>query len=204
MPRLALVVLISCALVLAGCGSNRPTSEQVAASVSAAYSSGRAAQKSEDDAATLASASQSSAAAAAASSSTAAALHAPKETVDDTRGHKVTYYAMQRPASGNAPPPESAGTEWVAIDVQVCYGAGATPYDSNSSWVLVDSKNGNYQPSSTGYSQFPSPQFPFGDVPVVQGRCVRGWIVYPVTSGAKLVNVAYMPSDATTPVMWKV
>jgi hypothetical protein len=129
-------------------------------------------------------------------------LHAAGETVADGKGHTVTYYSTQRPAAPKAPDPQEASNEWVAVDVQACYGPGAQNFDNNSSWVLVDANNGNYEPSSIGYDQFPPPKFPFGDMTVTNGQCVRGWIVYAVPVGTPLVNVAYMPYGATAPVMW--
>ncbi|SSC26059.1 Hypothetical protein KLENKIAIHU_4688, partial [Klenkia terrae] len=90
----------------------------------------------------------------------------------------------------------------VSIDVQVCYDATALNFDNNQSWVLIDDNNGNYGPSNTGYSQFPAPKFPFGDITVVAGQCIRGWIVYPVLVDATIVNIAYLPYGATSPVRW--
>ena len=82
------------------------------------------------------------------------------------------------------------------------YGPGAESFDKNASPSLVDGNNGNYQPSSIGYDQFPTPKLPFGDMTVTNGQWVRGWIVYAVPIGTPLVNVAYMPYGARSPVMW--
>ena len=199
MRRVFRPMALASVCLLTGCGASGPTAQEVAASVSAAYSSGMAAQRSADESA---SASRASASAAAASSSEAARLHTAGETVDDGNGHKATYYSTQRPAARNAPDPQEPGNEWVAVDVKTCYGAGVETFDNNSSWVLVDKNDGNYEPSSIGYDQFPSPKFPFGDMTVTNGQCVRGWIVYSVPVGTPLVNVAYMPYGATSPVMW--
>jgi hypothetical protein len=210
MNRVNMALAACCmALALAGCGSS--DSGNAAAPTSLApYTPGNSVQDAVDTAeadraAAAAAASSANAAAAAASRSAAAAaaaLQQPGATVNDGRGHTVTYYSIQQPAAPNAPEPQSPGTEWVAIDVQVCYGPGAQTWDNSQSWVLVDANNGNYDPSSTGYSQFPSPEFPWGDIAVIDGQCIRGWIVYDVVIGADIVNVAYMPYGATRPVTW--
>jgi hypothetical protein len=202
MRRALIPLALASTCLLTGCGASGPTAEEVAASVSAAYTSGMAAQSSADQSAAAASASRAAAATAAASSSEAARLHVVGETVEDGNGHTVTYYSTQRPAARNAPDPQDPNNEWVAIDVQACYGPGAESFDNNTSWILVDGNNGNYQPSSIGYDQFPTPKFPFGDMTVTNGQCVRGWIVYAVPIGTPLANVAYMPYGARSPVMW--
>ncbi len=209
MRAVRLAVAVAIAAMVTGCGAEGITADELAKSQAAAYTSGMAAQRSLDREEAEESASREEAAAAAASrsaaaaaSSAAAALHAPGETVTDAIGHTVTYYSMQRPAATSAPDPQDPATEWVAIDVQVCYGPGAKDFDNTHSWVLVDAGNGNYDPSSVGYSQFPSPKFPSGDLTVVDGQCIRGWIVYPVVIGTPVVNVAYLPYGADRPVVW--
>lgn len=133
-----------------------------------------------------------------------AAAAAPKQAgVTQTgAGRTVTYYSIQRPAATRAPKPESPGTEWVAIDVQACYGPGSYNFDNAFSWTLVDSTNGQYEPSHTGYSQFPSPEFPSGDTTVTDGQCIRGWIVFPVVTDHPIVRVAYTPYGADKPLLW--
>lgn len=169
------VALSAAAVLLAGCGSSGVDPGAVNASVSAAYTSGMVAQKSSDEAAASSSSAAASEAAAAATSSAAAALHGPGETVDDGLGQTVTYYSMQRPAAPNAPKPESAGTEWVAADVKVCYGPGAASYDANSSWVLVDANNGKLPALQYGVLAVP-----LAAVPVRRrdgrARPVRPWL----------------------------
>jgi hypothetical protein len=209
--RRTYIAVLSCAAVLiAGCSSgdsdragasstssslDREAADRSAAAASASASSASAA-------ASRSAAAASSSAAAASSSAAAAAPKAPGTTVSTATHQSVTYYSMQRPTAASAPAPQEPGTEWVAIDVQTCYEAGAQDFDNSHSWVLVDANNGNYAPSSTGYSQFPAPKFPWGDISVVPGQCIRGWIVFPVVIGAPVINVAFMPYGARTPVLW--
>lgn len=112
----------------------------------------------------------------------------------------VTYFGQRRPAAPGAPAPQQPGTEWVAIDVQLCVDAdfpagGGNIFDS--AWTVVDSGNGEIQPSDAAYPQFPTPAYPV-TARIEAGSCVRGWIVYPVVVGRDLRTVRYLPSIATT------
>jgi hypothetical protein len=112
----------------------------------------------------------------------------------------VSYFGQRRPAAPSAPAPQQAGTEWAAIDVQVCINP-STPGDSISStaWTVTDASNGQNQPASDIYSQFPAPEYPFNGY-IDPGSCVRGWIVYAIVKGQPLTRVRYFPGNATAPV----
>jgi hypothetical protein len=131
---------------------------------------------------------------------TAAALPGPGTEVPTEFG-SVTYFGQQRPAASNAPAPQQAGTEWVAIDVQLCVDADFPAGGGNifnSAWTVTDSGDGQIQPSGETYTQFPTPAYPVADH-IDAGSCVRGWIVYPVVVGSDLHTVRYLPSIATAP-----
>ena len=112
----------------------------------------------------------------------------------------VTYFGRQRPAAPNAPTPQQAGTEWVAIDVQECLDASQPQGGdlSNSAWAVTDTGNGQTDPSSPTYHQFPAPEYPVQGY-IDPGSCVRGWIVYPIVSGQQLTTVRYFPTSTTAP-----
>ncbi len=108
----------------------------------------------------------------------------------------VTYFGQRRPAAPNAPSPESAGTEWVAIDVQTCLNAAQTGGTlSNAAWSVTDAGNGRTDPSSTIYRQFPAPEYPTQSY-IDPNSCVRGWIVFPILAGRALTTIRYS-RDAT-------
>jgi len=113
----------------------------------------------------------------------------------------VTYFGQQRPAAPDAPAPQASGTEWVAIDVQLCLnpGVGGGTVRS-SSWVVRDAGNGLTDPSSLTYDQFPAPQYPT-EVPLDAG-CVRGWVTYPIVAGKALTSVQYVSESQPDPVTW--
>lgn len=113
----------------------------------------------------------------------------------------VTYFGQRRPAAPGAPAPQQPGTEWVAIDVQLCVDADFPAGSGNifdSAWTVIDSGNGEIQPTDATYPQFPTPAYPV-TARIEAGSCVRGWIVYPVVVGRDLRTVRYLPSIATAP-----
>jgi hypothetical protein len=133
----------------------------------------------------------------------AANVKPPGGTFDDGLGHTVTYFGIQRPAAANAPAPTSPGTEWVAVDAQVCYGPEAADEDQPWAWSLLGADGEVYgDTSSDAYPEFPSPAFPTGRFTPAKGQCVRGWIVYEVPMGVPIVNVTYMATEADLPVIW--
>lgn len=101
----------------------------------------------------------------------------------------ATVYAYTPDAATGAPPPQDPSRKWEAIDVKVCSAVGGSV--SNQPWSLVGSEAGSYNPSSTGYNQFPEPQYPFGDRAVNKGECVRGWIVFDVLRTAVITKIRY-------------
>ena len=52
--------------------------------------------------------------------------------------------------------------------------------------------------SSTGYRQFPQPEYPFGDHALAWGRCVRGWITFPVPADKRPTMVEYQPTEGSS------
>lgn len=122
------------------------------------------------------------------------------QTLNNPNGSMVTAFQLVRPAAPEAPAPEAAGTEWAAAEVQVCTGPTVPEgaFVSGQFWKLRDANNGQYDGSSTGYSQFPEPQFPI-EQPVSGGECFRGWIVFPVVIGIALTAIVYTSPSIQPP-----
>lgn len=119
-----------------------------------------------------------------------------------------TVYAYKQPVAKTAPrPDEQKGYEWGAVDVKVCVNKHYTADDisvSNSPWVLVYADNTQIEASSTGYDSFPEPKYPWGDKALAPGRCVRGWITFPVPTKKRPVAVEYAADSEPVPPRWAV
>lgn len=117
----------------------------------------------------------------------------------------VTVFAYKQPVARSAPRPEGQpGYVWGAVDVRVCT-TKAAPKDltvSHGPWRLIYSDGTQAEASSTGYVQFPLPEFPWGDEPLPPGRCIRGWITFPVPSKGRPQAVQYMNGNMTEPALW--
>lgn len=126
------------------------------------------------------------------------------ETVDES---VLTVRLVDYRAS--VPPAETAepGNRWDAILVKMC-NTGITPEQgpetvfTSYSWQLQDSDDGTYEVSSLGYNQFPSPEFP-DEKALAIGKCVKGWIVYPVPKDAKIKRAAFV-YDNEDKALWSV
>lgn len=103
----------------------------------------------------------------------------------------ATAYAWKQPVAANAARPEQEGFEWGAADVEIC--SNVDSYFNHSSWRLTYADHTMIEPSSTGYRQFPQPDYPWGDQDITAGQCVRGWITYAVPAGKKPATVQYQP-----------
>lgn len=109
---------------------------------------------------------------------------------------KVTAFAYKQPVAQNAPRPQQAGLEWAAADVQVC----ATIDDvvvTNLPWHLVYADHTTISASSTGYNQFPEPSYPWGEKDLPNGRCVRGWITFPVPADKRPTSIEHSPPGSS-------
>ncbi|MEU7972144.1 hypothetical protein AB0B48_08880 [Micromonospora sp. NPDC049089] len=119
-----------------------------------------------------------------------------------------TVYAYKQPVAKTAPrPDEQKGYEWGAVDVKVCVNKHYTADDitvSNSPWVLVYADDTQIEASSTGYDSFPEPEYPWGDKALAPGRCVRGWITFPVPAKKRPVAVEYAADSEPVPPRWAV
>jgi hypothetical protein len=137
----------------------------------------------------------------------AATAHPLGETVTLGGIASATAYAYKQPVATSATRPDQAGFEWGAADVKVCL-IGGSAYVNNQPWSLVWDDSTRAEPSHIGYQQFPQPEYPFGDTVVQAGRCVRGWITFPVPVGKKPAMVEYQPQPdsplAGTVVDWAV
>lgn len=114
----------------------------------------------------------------------------------------VTAYAYKQPVARSAPKPDQAGYVWAAVDVKVCVPENSTI--SSDPWSLIYPDDTSAQASSTGYNQFPLPEYAWGDVDLNKGRCHRGWIVYPVPANQRPVMVEYSAPSTGQTVDWSV
>lgn len=120
-----------------------------------------------------------------------------------------TVYGYKQPVARSAPRPEGqAGFEWGAVDVKVCVNKDYTGQPiavSNSRWVLVYDDDTQIGSSDTGYEAFPKPEYPWSNKELAPGRCIRGWITYPVPAKKRPAFVEYAAeSEASNPPRWAV
>ncbi len=151
---------------LTGCGGDSSTAAEAAATTAAERTTGSSAPASTSSSAPSLSFTP--------SAPTGTSRPGPGTEVQTPFG-SVTYFGQQRPAAPNAPAPQQAGTEWTAIDVQVCLDASQPQGGdlSNSAWTVTDTGNGQTDPSSLTYNQFPAPEYPVQGY-IDPGSCVRG------------------------------
>jgi hypothetical protein len=92
-----------------------------------------------------------------------------------------------------------------AADVQVCVNSKATSTVTVSwkTWALVYADSTIVPASTTDSEQFTRPAYPFAERVVPAGRCVRGWITFPIPAGRRPSMVEYQPhgyvADWTVP-----
>jgi hypothetical protein len=97
------------------------------------------------------------------------------------------------------------GRTYGAADVQVCVNSKATRTVTVSwkTWALVYAAFTVVPASTTDSEQFTQPAFPFAERLVPAGRCVRGWITFPVPADQRPTMVEYQPhgyiADWTVP-----
>lgn len=120
-------------------------------------------------------------------------------------------YSYRHNVARTAPrPEEQPGYVWAAIDVKVCAHKPAGEQEhqgiavSNSPWTLVYADDSQIEASSVGYNQFPEPEYPFGEKAVAWGRCIRGWITYPVPGEKRPIAVEYAPEGQAVAPRWTV
>jgi hypothetical protein len=114
----------------------------------------------------------------------------------------MTAYGYKQPTGTSATAPDQAGYVWASADVKICAGR-QTLTVSHHTWVLVYDDASSIEASSTGYSQFQQPEFPWGDTQIAPGRCQRGWITYPVPRDKRPTMIEHR-SEGTPTVDWRV
>ncbi|MFY1656014.1 MULTISPECIES: hypothetical protein [Micromonospora] len=143
-----------------------------------------------------------------ASSSPEGLLPLGKSHVSPDEVVTATVYAYKQPVARSAPRPGGRlGFEWAAADIKVCVNddyAGGQVSVSNASWVLVYADTGQIEPSKTGYESFLKPEYPWRARVLTPGRCVRGWITYPVPATERPVAVEYAAKSEPVPPRWAV
>ena len=109
----------------------------------------------------------------------------------------VTVFAVNQNFALRLPTPASGG-HWVGADIETCLKKQSlysrTLTVGWSDWSVSDAQNGQYISSDKPYSGFPTPQYPFSDEPIVEGECVRGWVLFPVAKRTTITKVKYKPS----------
>lgn len=121
----------------------------------------------------------------------------------------ATVYGYRHNVARSAPRPEGQpGYVWSAADVKVCGGrSDEFPNGiivTTNPWTLVYADDTTAEASSTGYEEFPEPGFPFGEKALSPGRCVRGWITFPVPGKKWPVAVEYAPERQLVAPRWAV
>ncbi|MEV5768315.1 hypothetical protein AB0L34_27585 [Micromonospora sp. NPDC052213] len=120
----------------------------------------------------------------------------------------ATVYAYRHNVAKSAPrPEEQPGFVWAAVDVKVCANKDITVSSvgvSNGPWTLVYADDTTIGPSDTGYDSFPEPEYPWSEKALAPGRCVRGWITFPVPGTKRPVFVEYAPEGEQVTPRWAV
>lgn len=116
-------------------------------------------------------------------------------------GGTLTAYAVNADSAPDAPKPLSANDHWASADVEFCPNAASTV--TTTWWRLADANHRDYEASSIGYNQFPSPSYAWGDTPVAAGTCHRGWITFVVADDANLQTVKYTNNRGDA-IQWKI
>jgi hypothetical protein len=111
----------------------------------------------------------------------------------------ATVFGYRQPLTG------PAGSVWSGADVQVCVQQSAI-FDvsvSRGPWQLLTGDGHTVSPTLQVDGRFPQPPYPTDHRRLHPGDCVRGWIVFALTPGARAAAVQYAPSGAA-PVSWQV
>jgi hypothetical protein len=128
------------------------------------------------------------------------------QQIDGSTSGTTTALAYKQPVHsvGSATDEGGAGSVWAALDVKVCNDDTSTvPVDvSDSEWTLAYDDGGSVESTSTGYADFPRPQFPMGGATVKAGRCLQGKIVFAVPGKDRPVRAVYAPYGLEDPIEW--
>ncbi|MFG3702369.1 hypothetical protein ACGF5C_31480 [Micromonospora sp. NPDC047620] len=120
----------------------------------------------------------------------------------------ATVYAYRHNVAKSAPrPDEQPGFVWGAVDVKVCANKDITVSSvgvSNGPWALVYADDTTIGASQTGYDAFPKPEYPWTEKALAPGRCVRGWITFPVPGKTRPAFVEYAPEGEQVTPRWAV
>ena len=116
------------------------------------------------------------------------------ETASVTQADLTVHAVNLDPAPEPAPQPQTADDKWVSADLEICNTTSAAFEFSAATWTLVDTENRAFTQSSTGYNQFPQPDYAFGTQSLDAGSCHRGWITFVVNDASTLTAVSYRNS----------
>ena len=129
-------------------------------------------------------------------------------SIGETSGNEVvavTVHEFQHPLepglagglseSGAAPPPADMHLD--GIDVEVCLKADRVDTTVNSSpWTLVDAANHRFRSVLDADGALPGPEYPWTDLPLSNGDCVRGWMLFEVPPNIEVAAIIYSPTPS--------
>lgn len=127
-----------------------------------------------------------------------------EDTANGIAGTSAVLSYKQGIKSGSTATDEvgAAGYEWAALELKVCSSQGTFP-TSSSPWVLAYDDGGRVEASSTTYDDFPRPHYPL-EATLTTGKCVRGFVVYPVPDDDRPASVIYTYGNPIKTAEWTV
>jgi hypothetical protein len=186
---LAMTAAAAAVLVLTGCGDN--TSPTTTAASSAPVVAASEPEPDLSDGQVIPSTSATFSSPTAASTPADPQLGAVQSFTDWDGDLKVTVLSYKQPVAKSAPTPDQKGYEYGSLVVRVCNDDDHTQTVNTSPFRLLYSDDTEIESVNTGYSQFPQPEFPWGDHSVRAGKCVKGSVVFEVPKRKRPVQVAY-------------
>lgn len=89
---------------------------------------------------------------------------------------------------------------WQAVLVKTCAKADDVIV-STYSWQAITADSGRYHSASSHYHDAPKPLYAVGDEQVLNGECVRGWILFDSPADVEAVEIRYAP-EGEGPTRW--
>jgi hypothetical protein len=130
---------------------------------------------------------------------------------DDVTGDEYTVAAQvisyRQPYKSKAldPPDEGTGDAWGILEVRVC--PLKTPTGTTDvgweAWSLEYKDSTIAEPATSWSGEMPRPEYPY-DRTVKVGRCIRGFIPFPVSSKKRPELAVYAPTWGTASLEWKI
>jgi hypothetical protein len=133
------------------------------------------------------------------------------EISDPTSGEEYALAAQvisyRQPYKSKAldPPDEGTGDAWGILEVRVCplkAPTGRTEVGWEA-WSLEYKDSTIAEPATSYSGEMPNPEYPYSRT-VKVGRCIRGFIPFPVSSKKRPELVVYAPTGGTASLEWKI